>query len=184
MFAGACLMREQVPPRRWFGAGLAAIGLVWLLWPDHSAAGRDVGPWPILAMTAAAVGWGIYSLAGRNGGDPLAATAANFLLAAPAAVGLLLFVQAAVSPSLFGIALALVSGIVTSGFGYAIWYHVLPQLGAARAGVAQLTVPVVAVAGGMVFLGEPLTLRYLVAATLVLGGVAVAVLPGRVSRRR
>jgi drug/metabolite transporter (DMT)-like permease len=68
---------------------------------------------------------------------------------------------------------------VTSGLGYALWYRVLPQLGAARAGVAQLSVPVIAVIGGMAFLAEPLTLRLAVAVILVLGGVFLATLPAR-----
>jgi drug/metabolite transporter (DMT)-like permease len=78
-----------------------------------------------------------------------------------------------------GLALALVSGAVTSGLGYALWYTILPGLGAARGGVAQLSVPVLALAGGMVLLGEPLTLRFFLASVLVLGGVSIAVRPAR-----
>ena len=56
---------------------------------------------------------------------------------------------------------------------------ILPGLGAARGGVAQLSVPVLALAGGMAFLGEPLTLRFALASVLVIGGVAAAVRPPR-----
>ena len=76
--------------------------------------------------------------------------------------------------SLGGITLAVISGAVTSGLGYALWYRVLPQLGATRAAVAQLTVPVIATVGGVVLLGETLTLLAVLATILVIGGVALS----------
>ena len=116
----------------------------------------------------------MYSLAGRGADDALLATAANFALALPVAVvvGLIVGLGGVVQP--FGIWLAVVSGAVTSGMGYALWYGLVPKLGAARAGVAQLTVPILAAGGGAVLLGEGLSLRFGIAAVLVLGGVALA----------
>ena len=184
MFAGALWQGETVPARRWAGAAMAFGGLVWLLWPTDGSA-VEARLWPQLSMAAAAVGWGVYSLLGRRGGDPLAATTANFLLAAPLAALLALLVpagDAAIALTGRGVALALISGGVTSGLGYALWYGLLPQLGASRAGVAQLTVPVIALLGGMALLGEVPTARFLGAALLVLAGVAVATL--RLSWRR
>ncbi|MGB3176854.1 MAG: DMT family transporter [Albidovulum sp.] len=174
MFAGAIAVGEHVPPRRWFGAGLALLGLAWLLWPS------EVGSlpfWPALSMAAAALGWGVYSLAGRGGADPLAKTTGNFLLAAVAVPGLVLLADRALPPSPAGIGLALVSGVLTSGLGYALWYRILPALGAGRAGVAQLSVPVIAALGGAVFLAEVPDLRFLLASAVVLAGVGLAVLP-------
>ncbi|SFP19653.1 Threonine/homoserine efflux transporter RhtA [Tranquillimonas alkanivorans] len=172
MFAGAVLGGERVPPARWAGAALALVGLGWLMWPE----GADAPPLVFAAlMGAAAVGWGVYSLAGRRAGEPLAATAANFVLAAPVAVALALAVPEG-GASVRGMALAVVSGVVTSGLGYALWYTVLPRLEASVAALAQLTVPVIALAGGVALLGEALTLRFAVAAVLVLGGVALGVL--------
>lgn len=172
MFAGAVLGGEALPPRRWAGAGLAFAGLVWLLWPS--------GPTPLppqgaALMAAAGLGWGLYSLRGRRAQDeaaqdPTARTAANFLLAAPLALAVL----AVAGPGALdgtGLALAVISGAVTSGLGYALWYAVLPRLKASGAAVAQLTVPVIAVAGGLVLLGEAPSLRLVLAAALVLGGV-------------
>ena len=77
------------------------------------------------------------------------------------------------------VTLAVVSGAVTSGLGYALWYTVLPRLPGSVAAVAQLTVPLIAMAGGMAFLAEPLTLRFSLAALLVLGGVAVSIVTRR-----
>ena len=166
MFAGALAGGEVVPARRILGALLALIGLAVLLAPQGGAV------LPQVAMALAGVGWGVYSLAGRGQGDALAATAWNFLLAVPVGVVVVL-----VSPGHWttgGVALAMLSGGVTSGMGYALWYAVVPQLGAARAAVAQLTVPLIAAAGGAVMLTELPGTGFWVACALVLGGVAVA----------
>ncbi len=170
MFGGAVMAREAVPALRWAGAGLAFVGLLVLVAP-----GGNIGAIvPVLAMVLAGAGWGIYSLAGRGADDALLATAANFGLALPVAVvvGLILGLGGMVQP--LGAGLAVLSGAVTSGLGYALWYGLVPKLGAARAGVAQLTVPVIASAGGAAMLGEGISLRFGLAAALVLGGVAVA----------
>lgn len=170
MFAGALIAREDVPPQRWAGAGLAFGGLLVLVAP-----GANIGAFgPVMAMAGAGIGWGIYSLAGRLSADPLLATAANFGLALPIAIGAawLIGFGGVVQP--LGVWLAVLSGAVTSGLGYALWYALVPKMGAARAAVAQLTVPVLAAGGGAIVLGEALSLRFAIAAGLVLGGVAIA----------
>jgi len=176
MFAGALWLREPVPARRWLGALLAFGGLLLMLAPG----GGGVPGWHAAAMALAGIGWGIYSLAGRGEADALAATAANFVLAVPAGlVAALLLPAAAVPMQGAGVALAVASGALASGMGYALWYAVLPALGAVRAAVAQLTVPLLAAAGGVVLIGEGVGWRFALSAALVLGGVALAVLPGR-----
>jgi drug/metabolite transporter (DMT)-like permease len=177
MFAGALLSREAVPIRRWAGAGLALGGLALIAAPGEAAV------LPLALMVAAGVGWGIYSLAGRGAADPLAATAWNFILSVPLVLPLGLAAGMAV-PGAQGVLLAVVSGAVTSGLGYALWYALLPRLGAARAAVAQLTVPVIAALGGAVLLAELPGLRFWLASLLVLGGVALASLPYRGFTRR
>lgn len=167
MFAGAVISRETVPARRWAGAGLALGGLALI------AAPGAVALQPLLLMVLAGVGWGIYSLAGRGAVDPLAATAWNFLMSVPVVLPFGLAAGLA-PPDVVGLALALVSGAVTSGLGYALWYAVLSQLGAARAAVAQLTVPVIAALGGALLLAEWPDPSVWLAAVLVLGGVALA----------
>jgi len=169
MFAGAVALRERVPAGRWLGAALAFGGLLWLLWPGGGTAPPLTGS---LLMAAAGLGWGLYSLLGRASGDALSSTAANFLLAAP--LGLVVFVALPDRVTGYGLALAVMSGGITSGLGYALWYQILPRLGASRAAVAQLSVPVIAMAGGMAFLGEGLSLRFVIASLLVLGGVGLS----------
>lgn len=179
MFAGALLSGEAVPLRRWAGAALALGGLALIAAPG----GAGLPPVPLALMAAAGIGWGVYSLAGRGATDPLAATAWNFLLAVPVVLPLGL-VAGFAKPDATGLVLAVLSGAVTSGLGYALWYRVLPQLGAARAAVAQLTVPIIAALGGAALLAEAPGLRFWVAAALVLGGVALASLNYRGFTRR
>ncbi len=177
MVAGGIIARETMPGRRWLGAGLALGGLTWLLWPGT---GPQVSVLHGLVMAAAGVGWGVYSLVGRKSGDALTVTAANFIWAAPLGVALGFVLPAGpqgVIAGADGVLLAILSGAVTSGLGYALWYTVLPRLPASVAAVAQLTVPVIAMGGGMVFLAESLSLQFIAASAVVLGGVAISVLP-------
>nr|WP_108780588.1 DMT family transporter [Pontivivens insulae] len=174
MFAGAIMQGERPGLWRWVGSALGLAGLALLGVP-----GADAPPvWALALMIGSGVAWGLYSLVGARSGPPLRATAANFLWAAP--LGLLFAVIMVEDvPQAAGIALAVASGAVTSGLGYALWYRVLPRLEATQAALAQLTVPLIALAGGMVFLGEPATLRFALSAVLILGGVALGLLLGR-----
>ncbi len=172
MFAGALAAGERPGAARWAGAALALGGLGAMFLP-----GVDAVPAPGAAalMAVAAIGWGLYSLAGRGARRPLAQTAANFIVATPmVALIALPFVGTAPQPA--GIALAVVSGAITSGLGYALWYRVLPGLGATRAAAAQLGVPVIAMFGGILLLGESLSAAALLAAAVVMAGVALATL--------
>jgi drug/metabolite transporter (DMT)-like permease len=175
MFAGALAGGERPGPARWGGAAAALSGLAVLAAPgagspDAAAAGL---------MAAAGVAWGVYSLIGRRGGAPLAVTAGSFLAAAPAGAALWLLAGTAEPITAYGLALAAVSGALASGCGYAVWYAALPRLDASLAGVAQLMVPLIALAGGVVFLGEAAPWRFLPAAILILGGVGAATLLSR-----
>ncbi len=178
MFAWAVLMRETLPKTRWAGAALAFGGLVFLLWPNE---GFVLSGGHVFSMVLAGIGWGIYSLVGRTEVDPLQATAMNFSIAAPIAIIVAQVLPLDIEwPALDGgFALAALSGVVTSGLGYALWYQILPTLGATRAAVAQLTVPVIALSGGIALLGEALSMQFVISAVLVLGGVALSVMPIR-----
>ena len=174
MFAGALLSGERPPETRWLGSVIAFGGLVWLLWPGAVGA---PALFPAALMAAAALGWGIYSLVGRQATDPLAETGANFICAAPLALMVWVFIPDNMTAA--GALLAILSGAATSGLGYALWYSVLPRLDAAVAALAQLTVPVIAVLGGIVLLGEAATTRLIFASIVVLGGVAFGVVGGQ-----
>lgn len=159
--------------RKWQLAGLvlALAGLFFLLLPGLSAPPL-VGS---LLMTGAGIAWGIYSLRGRGQGDPTRITAGNFLRAAPIAVAVSLLSWRHLSLDAPGVGCAIASGAITSGLGYAGWYSVLPLLKATDAATVQLTVPVIAAVGGIVFLGESLTVRLVLASAAILGGIALVV---------
>ena len=176
MFAGAVLSGDRPPLLRWVGSALALLGLAWLVWPGDAAAPAV----PVALMVAAAIGWGVYSLLGRGAGDALGETAANFICAAPVALAVWIVISDAVDPR--GAALAAVSGAVTSGLGYALWYAVLPKLERTVAALLQLTVPVIAVAGGAVLIGEEITFRLVLASLVILGGVAIGLIGPRQRR--
>lgn len=153
------------------GLLLACAGLVGLLLPGLSApplAGS-------LLMLAAGVAWGTYSLRGRAGGDPTQVTAGNFLRAVPGALALGIVMLHDVSLDVPGVCYAIASGALASGLGYVIWYTVLPVLKATNAATVQLSVPVIAALGGIVFLGETITLRLALASVAILGGIALVI---------
>ena len=170
MFGGALAGAEAVPARRWIGAGVSLSGLALLAAPGAVGAGT-------VFMALAGLAWGLYSLHGRGARDPLAETGWNFLYALPLVA--LLALSGLGTVSVAGVGLAVVSGAVTSGLGYALWYRILPALGASRAAVAQLSVPVIAALGGAVLLGEMPDARLVAASALVLGGIALSVRPAR-----
>ncbi|PTX56981.1 threonine/homoserine efflux transporter RhtA [Litoreibacter ponti] len=173
MFAAALRAREAIPVLRYFGCFVAFAGLAALLWPAGNAAPDLLGG---ALMAAAGIGWGVYTLLGKGAAQPLVRTEYNFRFAAIALLPLVLFTGLP-SGNVTGYAAAITSGAISSALGYALWYRVLPQLPTTIAATAQLTVPVIALAGGMLFLGEALTLRFAVASVLVLGGVALALRP-------
>jgi drug/metabolite transporter (DMT)-like permease len=161
---------ERPGPRLWMGLALAAGGLVTLLLPSA----RRPDPVGLGLMIVAGVAWGTYSLLGQRVGDPLAASARGFLWSVPPALALYGATAGAHVIGARGLVLATVSGAVTSGLGYAIWYRALRGLTASQAGILQLSVPVLAAGAGVVLLGEGADTRLLWAGAAVLGGVALA----------
>jgi len=172
------LRGERFTPLQTAGFLLALGGLAALLLPGVTAP-----DWTgAILMSVAGIAWGAYSLVGRARSRPLDTTAGNFLRAA--VFGALL---SAVSLGTFawdarGALLAVLSGAVASGLGYAIWYTVLPALRATQAATVQLSVPVIAAIGGVLLLGEHLSLRLALCSVAILGGIALVLharAPGR-----
>lgn len=170
MFAGSAVAGARPSPRQWAGMSIAMLGLAWLLWPSDSL---RLDPRGVAFMILSGISWGAFSLRGRGSRDPLGDMAISFGLLAPFAV---LLVVLGSGWSLGGVALAILAGAVTSGLGYALWYRVLPQIAATTGAVAQLSVPVIAIIAGALFLAEAITLDVIMASVVVLGGIAVAVL--------
>lgn len=165
---------------QWFGILAALAGLVWLVLPGLAA------PDPVGAvlMAVAGVAWGGYSIRGRASTAPVMATMGNFVRTVPMAALASIIALSSLQAQPRGIVLAVISGGITSGLGYVLWYRVLRDLSSTRAAVLQLLVPVLAAMAGVTLLGESVSSRLLVASALILGGVAVAVVtPALVDER-
>lgn len=162
---------ERLVVRQIAGLACALAGLAGLLLPGLSA--PPLGG--ALLMLGAGVAWGVYSLRAKGAGDPIRVTAGNFLRAVPLAVALGVAMLGWATIDLSGAAYAIASGAVASGLGYAVWYTALGGLDATRAASVQLSVPVIAALGGIVVLGEPLSLRLVLASVAILGGIALVI---------
>lgn len=174
--AGAGLLTGERPGAPGLaGLALALAGVVVLLLPGLAAP----PPAAALAMLAAGVAWGLYTLRGRGSRAPLADTAGNFLRTLPMAAVLLALAWPGLRLDAGGALLAVLSGALASGLGYALWYAALPWLRAVTAASLQLLVPVLTAAAGVALLGEPLSPRLLLAGAAVLAGIALVVGHGR-----
>lgn len=156
----------------WSGILLAFLGFVYLVLPGISTPSLD----GFILMTAAGVAWGVYTIIGRGSARPLVDTGSNFLRTVPFVLLLGLSTVRHIDMTARGVALAVLSGAVASGIGYAIWYRALAGLTTTRAAVLQLSVPVLAAAGGVLFMSEMVSLRLALSAMMILGGIALVVL--------
>jgi len=160
------------------GLAVASIAFVWLMLPGLHAP----DPFGAAMMISAGIAWGLYSLRGRGSTQPMADTAGNFLHAAVLCIPVTLAAAwmgqgHALHPA--NVELAILSGALTSGVGYSVWYLALPHLRPLQAASVQLTVPVIAALGAVVFLGETLSLRLVLAGSAILAGVATTILARR-----
>ena len=170
MMLAALAGGERPHAKQWVGLILAVAGLVYLVLPGLAAP----SPLGAVLMAVAGMAWGIYSLLGRDAADPLAQNASTFLRAIPLTLAVSVATWRFTHLETRGVVLAAVSGAVTSGLGYVAWYSALRSLSATRASLVQLLVPVIAAVGGLVVLGEALSLRLVLSAAIVIGGIALA----------
>ena len=155
------------------GSTLALAGLLYLVYPTLTI---PSSLWACVSMIVAGSAWGLYSLHGRGSASPLTDTTFNFVRAAPVALVSILWQWGDFVLSTQGVWLAVLSGVVTSGMGYAIWYLVLPQIKVATAAIGQLSVPLIAAAGGVLFANEKITITLFISGLLIIGGMLIVVL--------
>jgi len=178
MFSASLKAGDPFPLLSWFGLGLAAAGLVYLVSPGVEAPDAAGA----LTMAVAGIAWGLYSLIGRGAADATRATAWNFVLAVPLALVTSAVFAGSATADVAGVTLAVASGAMASGIGYVIWYAALKGLAASDAATLQLSVPVIAAIGGVVLLAEPVTMRLVIASIATLGGVAIVLRRGTQGR--
>jgi drug/metabolite transporter (DMT)-like permease len=166
---------ECLDLRQWIGFSLAASGLILLVLPGLST--PPLGGSAL--MIIAGIAWGIYSLRGKAALDPVGATTGNFVRAVPMTALLSLAFLPWARVDAVGLTFAIISGAITSGLGYVIWYAALTGLTATTAATVQLSVPVLAAIGGILFLNESLTPRFVIASIAILGGIALVVITRR-----
>jgi drug/metabolite transporter (DMT)-like permease len=174
MIVAALSEGERTSWEEWAGFAVALGGLLYLVSPGLAAP----PPFGAALMLAAGAAWGVYTLRGRRSVAPALVTAGNFVRSAPLALAVTAIVAlggGGPTATTTGIALALASGVLASGFGYVLWYAALQDLSAVRAATVQLVVPVLGAVGGILLLGESLSPRLAISTVLILGGVGVAV---------
>lgn len=158
--------------REVIGFAVAFAAFVYLILPG---VGRP-DPVGCFLMIASGVAWAVYTLRGRGSQDPIGETAGNFVRASAFCLPLAVVAALHETATPTGVLLALASGIVASGLGYAIWYRALRGLETFQAALIQLSVPAIAALGAILFLNERLTLHFVVAGACVIGGIALAIL--------
>lgn len=171
MILFALFKGERPRAPEWLGLILAFGGLVYLVLPGLEAP----PPASAVLMIFAGVAWGFYTLRGRGSANPLADTAGNFARSVPFVVAAAVPFFAGFHLSSKGVLLAVLSGAIASGVGYAVWYTALRFHTATRAAVLQLSVPAIAAAGGVVFLAESVSVRLFAASALILGGIGLVI---------
>jgi drug/metabolite transporter (DMT)-like permease len=167
MISYALYSGKRMSSKEWLGVGITLIGFVYLVLPGVTAPALH----GLALMSLSGIAWGIYSLRGKGSEHALQDTAYNFLRTIPLIVVLVLLSQNLTVSDPRGIVLAMISGGITSGIGYTIWYMALRGLSAVQASVVQLAVPVIAALGGVIWLSESITGRLLLSALLILGGI-------------
>ena len=172
MMLSALLSGDRPTAGEWLGALLAAGGLVYLVLPGVTAPSVSGS----LLMAAAGTAWGVYSLRGRGIRNPLAYTTFNFVRTLPFVFIILAVSVHGAELSGHGVVLAVLSGAFASGIGYAVWYVALTGLSSTQAAVVQLLVPVLAAAGGVLFMAEEISLRLVIAAGVIFAGVSLSFL--------
>lgn len=171
MVMASFFMGAKLHPSEWLGLLLALGGFLYLVLPEAGAPSLT----GFMLMVFAGFAWAIYTLLGRASQNPLLDTFSNFLRTVPLVVALFLVTLNMGYWTVEGIIYAVMSGAIASGVGYALWYKALRGLGAIQAGVLQLSVPVIAAFGGVVFLAEQMTLQLLVSAFFILCGILILI---------
>lgn len=172
MIIAGLVSGERPTAAEWLGLLIAVAGLICLVFPGVSSP----SPAGAALMAAAGIFWGVYSLRGRGAGNPIRITTGNFIRAVPIAIVVSMTMLTTMHLSTKGVLIAALSGGVASGLGYVVWYTALRGITATLAATVQLAVPVLAAAGGVLFLSETVSARLVLSGLAILGGVGLAIL--------
>ncbi len=171
MFLGAVLMGENPHVLKWVGMAIGCVGLA--MFAQIGVA--TLSAVSIAMMAASGVCWAVFSLLGKTRGAPVETMTTSFLISVP--IALIIYIWSGenfIEAERAGLVYAVLSGAVTSGLGYVLWYHLLPQIKSSTAAIAQLSVPVIAICLGALMLGETMSGNQIIAATIILFGISIA----------
>ena len=181
MFTSTILSKEKTTAYNWIGMLLAMLGILILFFPTDLVISDQV--FSLLLMLLASLGWGMYSLSGRQSKDPIASTMSNFIFTIPIVSVVLILYPDSINLSYYGILLAICSGAVMSALGYSLWYAILPLLEKPVASLVQLVVPVIALIFGMIILDEKLTYLSFFSSLLIIGGISLGIFSDSFKKR-
>lgn len=169
MMLAAYLRGQPLNGPEKIGVLLAISGFIYLLLPGINM------PSPIAAslMAISGISWGIYSLLGQGAQSPILLTSRNFVLTTPLVIILALLFP--INLTTDGYLWAILSGAITSAMGYVLWYIVLRDLITSTAAIVQLSVPAIAAFGGVLFLGEDIHMRLIIATVVIFTGIIIKV---------
>ncbi len=173
MFLMALFYKNSVQWQQWVGMIIALIGMIILTYPTDTI---SISIKAILLMLFAAIGWGVYSVRGKAVIDPTKTTAWNFIYGAMLVIIIVILTSERGFITNQGIILAMISGGLTSGLGYALWYYIMPELGIIKAALAQLCVPVIAIILGALFLNEEISLVVIISGLFIFVGIGIGIL--------
>lgn len=176
MVLSVLLRKQKLLNVEWVGLALACVGFFYLMYPELTKPSL-LG---FILMITSGVAWAGYTLIGKSSISPLIDTCYNFFRTIPFVMLLALVTLTYTEYSYNGVLLAVLSGALMSGVGYAIWYAAVRRLTATIAAVVQLLVPVIATLGGIVFMNEVMTIRFQVSTIMILGGIALVLLTKQV----
>lgn len=172
MIIYALVKGEKPNVLEWLGLLVAVGGLVYLVSPGLTSP-------PVFSavlMALAGIAWGFYTLRGKGSANPIADTAGNFVRSVPFVLLAALPFISQLHYSRRGLLFAVISGAITSGIGYAVWYAALKFHTATRAAILQLAVPVLTAIAAIFLLSEDINLRLIVSSLLILGGIGAAII--------
>ena len=167
MILASLIFGNKLHLAEWLGIISACSGFVYLIKPSLTTPSIT----GFILMTIAGIAWGIYTLRGKGSKQAIQDSAVNFFYTSPFIVTLLIIEFTNTNLSRSGILLAMASGAIASGIGYTVWYMTVKRLSTLQASIVQLLVPVIAAGGGVIFAQETISMRLVISAIAILGGI-------------
>ena len=167
----ALFYKEKLTINKILGVIVAFGGLAFLLYPKEDF---SISFFHTFLMVISGIAWAIYSVIGKSSTNALLNTTDNFFKATIFAIIFMLFFINEFKFDLYTSFLAILSGSITSGLGYLIWYEVLPKIQITTASVLQLIVPILAIFLSVIILDEKFSLELAISTFIILFGIFLA----------